>query len=899
MERITLKGHGGFSIREGWITKGLMGIRDNPAIFSREHNRGADFLGVGFVMAKAVRYWIQTAGLAQTGEDSRLTAVGSLILDRDPYLEYPGTIWLLHYNIVSNREGAAVWNLFFNHFSAGLFTLQEMKEAIYQELSSWCPAETIKKTLLECDCSILLQMYLPDGEEDPEAKSHSPLADLSVLTVAEDGYRRHPAKREKLPILFVYYGICDYIERIAYTVESADDKNFAAGAEHGEAAAVAEESLWEGEDSPGRIFGIVPDDMKYYLELLIKRGYLREEKEKHRNMISVVEGAPRSRRDILQIYYDEETDRSLSEEVCRKSGRRYELAKQYNQQQAVTRYFEYVYMTLEQYMRLPSGRQLFEEHFSDGKLVVIEDAKEQDWDKIAAKTAGLAEERILVFCSVSGSSEEEQAAFPAEGEGWYFFHREQRPRECRTRHELQIYLSGICRSYYDRMPVINHELINRNRPILRQRRARAKVIDSILRKQDRMCWLQGSSLEASIYRAVLEETGLERGGKPRTADLQQGVVDGIRELLGQIEGFILSASGEKRSFQELYTALQGRHFGMRNGVLPIYLSWCMVQISGIPVIYVGGLEQKLHAELLGNIDSNPAQYFLFVESDTLEKREYLLALEEIFEGEAIADRDSCELLYDILDRIKSWYQRLTLYARSAGLSEEQEETAIRFRRFLQRKYINPREFIFEELPELFKTDSYVECVRYIGEIKGKIDALYPALVQTMGCLVKKLFGGSQEDCLQEVLCSWWRQNGRAAQDIMFGNRVTRLLTAVREIGQNQDKSILNALSNAVLGICMEDYKRESVSQFEDKLRRALAELRETGEAEQRENMLSFSIRYAGGEHLERRLREEEQDAHCGLFYNQVMNLLEAAEGPLERNQQMQVLLQVLWEVAEQ
>lgn len=898
MERITLKGHGGFSIREGWITKGMMGIRDNPALFAREQNRGADYLGVGFVMAKAVRYWIQTAGLARTGEDSRLTPLGRLILDRDPYLEYPGTIWMLHYNIVSNREGAAVWNLFFNHFSAGLFTLQEMKETVFQELSRWCPAETIKKTLLECDCSVLLQMYLPDMEEDPEAKGHSPLADLSVLTADEDGYRRHPAKREQLPVLLVYYGICCYIDWMACTGERADGGKPAVGAEYRRAAAVAEESLWEGENSPGRIFGLASEDMKYYLEALIIRGYLRVDREERRNMVSVAESAPHIGRDILQIYYDEETGCSLPERTCRKSGRRYELARQYNQRQAVTRYFEYVCMTLEQYMRLPSARQLFEEHFSDGKIVVVSDGKEEDWDKIAAKTAELAEERLLVFCGISGK----QGAFPAEGEPWYFFHEARRPRLCKTRHELQIYLSGICHSYYDRMPVINHELINRNRPILKQRRARERVADSILKGLDRLSWLQGSSLEASIYRATLTATGLECGGKPRMAgreSLQQGVPDEIREMIEKIQGFILSASEERRSFRELYSVLQGRHFGMRNGVLPIYLSWCIVQVPGIPVIYAGSLEQKLDAAVLGNIDTNPAQYFLFLEADTSEKREYLLALEEIFDGEEIPDGDCCERLYNILDRMKSWYQGLTLYARSAGLSEEREETAIRFRRLLQRKYINPREFIFEELPELFQTDSFAECAGYIREMKGKIDDLFPTLVQTMDGLVKRLFGGSEEAHLQEVLCSWWRKNGRTAQGIVLGNRATRLLVTVRDIGQNKEKTILNALSNAVLGICMEDYKRESVRQFAEKLESALAELREAGEERHQENMLSFSIRYAGGERLERKLREEEQDMHCGLFYNQVMNLLEEAEGPLERNQQMQVLLQVLWEVAEQ
>ena len=33
-EKIRLKGHETFILREGWLTKGLHGVRDNPHIFS-------------------------------------------------------------------------------------------------------------------------------------------------------------------------------------------------------------------------------------------------------------------------------------------------------------------------------------------------------------------------------------------------------------------------------------------------------------------------------------------------------------------------------------------------------------------------------------------------------------------------------------------------------------------------------------------------------------------------------------------------------------------------------------------------------------------------------------------------------------------------------------------------
>ena len=54
---IKLKGHETFTIREGWLDKGLKAVSDNGKVFSE--NYGADALGVGSNMAKAIRYWLK------------------------------------------------------------------------------------------------------------------------------------------------------------------------------------------------------------------------------------------------------------------------------------------------------------------------------------------------------------------------------------------------------------------------------------------------------------------------------------------------------------------------------------------------------------------------------------------------------------------------------------------------------------------------------------------------------------------------------------------------------------------------------------------------------------------------------------------------------------------------
>lgn len=121
-----LKGHESFILREGWLTKGLKAVHDNSKVFSE--NSGADALGVGTNMAKAIRYWLRTAEL--TNETQRdgvfLSEYGELIFQKDPYFEDVFSLWVVHANISRNFKLATSWNIFFNNIDVTTFKREEL-----------------------------------------------------------------------------------------------------------------------------------------------------------------------------------------------------------------------------------------------------------------------------------------------------------------------------------------------------------------------------------------------------------------------------------------------------------------------------------------------------------------------------------------------------------------------------------------------------------------------------------------------------------------------------------------------------------------------------------------------------------------------------------------------------
>ena len=100
-KKIKLKGHESFSIREGWITKGIFEIKDNPKLFSEKNL--TDILGIGTNMVKSLKYWLITAGIIKEVKkmEYELTELGELIEKYDPYMEDVFSLYFIHLSIVT------------------------------------------------------------------------------------------------------------------------------------------------------------------------------------------------------------------------------------------------------------------------------------------------------------------------------------------------------------------------------------------------------------------------------------------------------------------------------------------------------------------------------------------------------------------------------------------------------------------------------------------------------------------------------------------------------------------------------------------------------------------------------------------------------------------------------
>ena len=289
--KLKLRGHESFYIREGWLTKGIVAINKDKYILSNTIS-AIDELGVGSAMVKSIRYWLQALRLTdeKRGEKGKRYQelskdFGKILFENDRYFEDLGTLYLLHYKLVSNKDLATTWNLFFNSIKATEMTKHHMEEGLKQLILNIDPQYEISERSLSDDCNCLVKTYFAEKSDlkNPEDNMICPFSDLGLIKKEhirgkdEIIYKTVP-ERNKLDKLIVLYVIMDNL---------------------GDKQSTTIKNLIEDENNIGSVFNLDKNTINYYIDILRDEGYLRVNRTAGLNTIYPTDLAV----NILDKYY--------------------------------------------------------------------------------------------------------------------------------------------------------------------------------------------------------------------------------------------------------------------------------------------------------------------------------------------------------------------------------------------------------------------------------------------------------------------------------------------------------------------------------------------------------------------------------------------------------------------
>lgn len=210
-EKLSFTGHDSFHCRSYWLKKGYDFVLNRGQF----NDNAVVHLGVGRNMVNAVRYWLRCFGL--TDEQDTLQPIATIIFDDtegfDPYCEDKGTVWLLHYLLVTTRR-ASIYPIVFNHFRKERIEFSKIE--LVDALKSHCKLHdfTVHDSSLERDVDVFLHNYFhkPSAKNSIEESMSGILQELGLVEYvgkneSKEVYKIESQERADLPALVVLFGI--------------------------------------------------------------------------------------------------------------------------------------------------------------------------------------------------------------------------------------------------------------------------------------------------------------------------------------------------------------------------------------------------------------------------------------------------------------------------------------------------------------------------------------------------------------------------------------------------------------------------------------------------------------------------------------------------------------------
>lgn len=609
------------------------------------------------------------------------------------------------------------------------------------------------------------------------------------------------------------------------------------------------------------------------------------------------------------------------------------IPKKYNTDHMMTRYFGHEYMNVEDFLNIQNSEVFFgPEDLADGKVISLYALKEDNWEEqVKERVLFYEDERLVVKCTdkpfeLIKQAQDYEIVQELKENQVFVDNNEVLKKELPLLEEdLSKELSGhiesifdqnihckvlfyngenvetlncdreetavnlCCERVYDQTPIINNELINRR--VLRTsqtRKSRKVIVEAILNHKDNESFYAGTNQEATIYRSLFKVTKILEGQPD----------ENIQRVLCIMNEFIDSCSDNRQSLVGLIKKLVEKPYGMREGVIPVYLSYILSKRKEDIVVYFSKMEVQITSDIVINMCEAPEDYSLFVSKADVQKEKYIKNLQKLFHVE-----DSYNLsdsrIHDILICMQRWFRALPQVTRNIEMINEYDAKGMSrylggLRNLLQKADVNPYEIIFVKIPEMLNCkDNFEETYNKILLCKGALDEYYVWILQKAVNKTFEIFGNKKKEDLFHTLKEWYDKQSDVSKKGLYSGNITKFMTCIEKIDIYDDVEITKKLVKVVTGIYVENWNDNSCEQYAVSLQELKKEVESIRE-DVNEGRLKLSFTGMGGKEITR-YYDRINEGEGSVLRNIIEDTLEEYDD-LSVNSRVAILLEMIEKV---
>lgn len=543
------------------------------------------------------------------------------------------------------------------------------------------------------------------------------------------------------------------------------------------------------------------------------------------------------------------------------TGKYFVVPRRYNTLNYMTRYFVHQYMEASDFLNIVSAETLMSDCNADGKVISLFSFSGIKQEQVNKHLEELGDPRIVVVCPKRGIKAQKQLkdfeiihdlrdnqVFNNDNEilknelplllddltteleeilediykdvdTRVLYLKGEKVKNAKAGNE-EIAVNECCETIYYKTAHINNEIVNRSVIGTAQtKKARVNIIQAILNHEDDEDFYKGSNQEATVYRSLFCQTGLKNNSASKE----------LTEIIQVINSYIDSCSDEKVPMTSLINTLTQAPYGLRLGVIPIYLAYVLANRREDIIVYFVDKELQLTADIVVSMCEQADDFKVFVSKEDLQKEKYISELRSLFEVEENRNLSS-NRIKDIFICMQRWFRALPQVSRNLiGIDSYVEDEVLisgmkSMKKALQRVEYNPFEILFIVLPKEFGTEFLEETYKLLDQCKTLYDDYYDWIQNESANVIYESWGGRKKTDLYHTLSEWYEKQSKRSKQGLYSGRTTNFMSAIESLDVFNDTEIARKLAKAVTDVYMEDWNVTSMDDFAENLALIKAEI---------------------------------------------------------------------------
>lgn len=470
---------------------------------------------------------------------------------------------------------------------------------------------------------------------------------------------------------------------------------------------------------------------------------------------------------------------------------------------------------------------------------------------------------------------------------------------------LTALLSTICKNVYYKTPRIVNENINKNTLSTPMKNTRKKILDGILNDELKPNLSLVGSQDINVLRSVYVVPGI-------IPDLNNphvtvaGLDNSYDSLLKAIKEFVVSSAIVQKSFSELYDILIKPEYGygLKKGVIPFYIALVFREFKKHVVIKNKSVEISVSSEVISSINDHPEAYTVKIENWDETKELYMSRLERTF-FTYVNESDKAYSTFDYIAKaIQRWFFRLSKFDRESKNAYDikvgkvvlsKEELLVK--NALKAPELNAREFLFDKLPKIYRTENYLTIAQKLSASKMKVDNNSSSLILLVANELKKELGAGKNVSLSSALKDFYESLSDKAKTHVYNGVENNLINYIKNPA-NDDLSCVKSIIRAIFSLRIEDFTDVLAETLIDKIVatfRAISDFNNLSTTD--EEQTGFVITYRDSENNEivRNFDNKELSPQAKLLYNTLTSEIDEFGEAVSPAERWQILVKILME----